>query len=251
METRELLKKRFLELSKKAYNGGYYTFSDFLGLAELSVFEEIKRELYGIEYLAFGGLSGCERVMIRFGNPEELGYIEAFPISILKLEPVSQKFADSLTHRDFLGALLNLGIERSVLGDIVIRDNVGYVFIKSDMCEYVLRELHRIKHTEVKISEAPDVPAGELFKTERVRLQVSGERVDAVVAKLFSLSREEAKGLFDKSLVFINGKDCTSPACAPKQNDIISVRGHGRFIYRGYRTLSKKGKLNIDVDLYV
>ena len=251
METRELLKKRFIELGKKAYNGGYYTFTDFLGLSEISVLEEAKRDLYGIKYEKFGGCAGCERVMVRFGNPEELGYEGIFPISILKIEPVSQKFADSLTHRDFLGALLNLGIERSVLGDIVIRDNVGYVFIKEDMCEYVSSELHRIKHTEVKLSIAESVPEGKLFKTERVRLQISGERIDAVVAKLFSLSREDAKILFEKSLIYTNGRECTNPSYAPKAKDVISVRGHGRFIYLGYESLSKKGKLNIEVDLYV
>ena len=124
-------------------------------------------------------------------------------------------------------------------------------FVKDDMCDYISSELHRIKHTEVKISAITEIPEGELFKTERVRVQVSGERADAVVAKLFSLSRDEAKLLFERSLVFINGRECTSPAATPKQNDVISVRGHGRFIYRGYETLSKKGKLNIDVDLYV
>ena len=95
-----LLKKRFIELGRRSEQG-YFTFTDFLGLAEQSCFNEIKGELKGISYTAFGGAEGAERVMIRFGSPEELGYEEDFPIVTLKIAPKSEKFADKLTHRDF------------------------------------------------------------------------------------------------------------------------------------------------------
>ena len=68
----ELLKKRFVELAQKSYNSDIFTFTDFLGLAEQSAFAEIKRELGGIRYTAFGGANGAERVVIRFGSEEEL-----------------------------------------------------------------------------------------------------------------------------------------------------------------------------------
>ena len=69
-----LEKKRFLELGRKSYNSGIYTFTDFLGLGEQSAFAEIQRELSGIPYTPFGGTEGCERVMIRFGSEELCGY---------------------------------------------------------------------------------------------------------------------------------------------------------------------------------
>lgn len=246
----DLLKKRFIELARKSYDRGIFTFTDFLGLAEQSAFSEISSQL-GAKYTVFGGADGAERVMIRFGDEEELGYELPFPIITLKVEPLSQKYADKLTHRDFLGAILNLGIERETLGDIVIIDNVGYVFIKEDIAEYVMRELSRIKHTDVRLSEAIKLPEGELYRTETRRIQANGERVDAVVAKIFSLSREEAQSLFAKGLVFANGKCIQSTSYTPKENEKISVRGYGRFIYRGYDSLTKKAKLNILVDLYV
>ena len=90
----ELLKKRFLELANKSYNASIFTFTDFLGLNEQSAFTEIKKELRGIKYQAFGGAEGAERIMIRFGDEDELGYPLPFPISIIKAEPVSQKYAD-------------------------------------------------------------------------------------------------------------------------------------------------------------
>lgn len=250
MNERELLQKRFSELANRSYNSGIYQFTDFLGLAEQSVFEESKSLLKGIPYSKSGGADGAERVMIKFGDEESMGYDVQFPIVCIKAEPVSPKFAEKLTHRDFLGAILNLGIERATVGDIVVRESTAYVFVKDDIADYILSELTRAKHTELKLSVAEELPEGELYKTERKRIQAQGERIDAVIAKVFSISRNDAAVLFSKKLVFINGRLCENDSQKPKESDVVSVRGYGRFIYRGYETTSKKGKLNIEVDVY-
>ena len=251
MEERELTRKRLSELLKKSESAPYFIFTDFLGLMEQAIFHEIKKEYRGAKYSLFGGAEGTERVMIRFGDAQELGYEEPFPIVTVKAEPVSMKFAERLTHRDFLGSTLALGIERSVLGDIIIRDNIGYIFVKEDMAEYIVDSLTRVRHTDVKLSVVDALPEGELYKTERRKLQAVGERVDALIAKLFSISRDDSLALFKKGLVFADGRQLVSPSYIPKENELISVRGHGRFIYRGYEGLTRKGKLNIIVDLYV
>ncbi len=246
-----LLKKRFLELAEKSYNCGIFLFTDFLGLAEQSAFAEIKRDLKGISYEAFGGAAGAERVIIRFGSAEELGYSLPFPISIIRIEPLSQKYADKLTHRDFLGAILNLGIERDTLGDIVIIDNVGYLFALDDIADYIADSLTKVKRTDVKATVVSEIPEGQLYRTEHKQIQISSERLDAVIARVFSLSREDAQSLFKKRLVFISGKCTENTSYVPRENDIVSVRGHGRFIYLGQRSLSKKGKINAAVEVYI
>ena len=251
MDDKELLRKRFIELANKSYNSGIYLFTDFLGLSEQAVFNEAKAAFRSLPYTAFGGAEGAERVMIRFGDEESCGYTQDFPIVCIKAEPVSQKFADKLTHRDFLGALLNLGIERRALGDIPIIDNVGYIFAKEDIAPFIISELTRAKHTDLKLSLVEKLPEGELYKTEIKRIQANGERLDAVIAKVFSLSRDDASTLFKKRLVFASGREIESVSYIPKAGEVISVRHHGRFIYRGYETLTKKGKKNIEVELYV
>ena len=245
----ELLGKRLIELSKKADNG-YYTYSDFLGLQEQTVLATVKAKLY-TKHTPFGGAVGAERVMVRFGNPEAIGYEEDFPIVTLKVTPKSDKFADRLTHRDFLGTILALGIERATVGDIVIRDNVGYVFLSDKIAEYVRGSLTRVKHTDVRCEIVDGVPEGELYKTEMKRIQANGERLDAIVAKVFCMSRDDASLLFKKRLVFADGREIESVSYNPKEGQVISVRGFGRFIYRGYDSLTKKGKKNIDVEVYV
>lgn len=246
----ELLKRRFSELDRKASSGSYFTFTDFLGLAEQAAFAELRRGL-STKYLAFGGVPDAERVMIRFGDPDEIGYELPHPIKCIRIAPKSEKFADKLTHRDFLGALLNLGIERDTLGDIVIRENIGYLFCKEDIADYIVSEITRVKKTDVTAKITADIPEGDLYRTERRRIQAVGERLDAVIAKTFSLSRDDSSMLFKKRLVYADGRQIDSTSYIPKRGEKISVRGHGRFIYLGYETQSRKGKLNIEVDVYV
>ena len=251
-DERALLKNRFIELARKSYNSGIFTFTDFLGLAEQDVFREAEAAIRPLPYTLFGGTEGTERVMVRFGDAEEFGYELPFPNSVVKVEPLSQRFADRLGHRDFLGAILNLGIERSRLGDIVIRDNVGYVFAREDIAVYIADSLSRIKHTDVRATVTEELPEeGELYKTEMRRIQLSGERVDAVIAKVFSLSRDDAQALFKRGLVFVSGRCVESVSHTPREGDVISVRGYGRMIYRGPSSTSRKGKLNVDVELFV
>ena len=249
-DERELLKRRFIELGRKSYEGGIFLFTDFLGLSEQSAFDECRPQLRGIKYTVFGGAEGAERVMIRFGDPEELCYELPFPITTLRIAPANQKFADKLTHRDFLGAILNLGIEREMLGDIVIIDNVGYIFALDSIADYIAENLIRVKHTDIRREIVYSLPEGELFKTERRTVQVSGERLDAIVARVFSLSRDDAQSLFKKRLVFASGRQIESASYTPKADEVVSVRGHGRFIYRGFASNTRKGKMNIEIDVY-
>ena len=249
-EERELIKRHLLDLYRKAERGGYYTFSAFLGLSELSALRELDREIFG-GYSLFGGHPDCERKMARFGRPSEIGYEVDFPIKTLSVAPVSEKYADRLTHRDFLGAILNLGIEREVVGDIAIIDNVGYIFVSEDMSDYIRDGLTRVKHTDVRVTECFCLPEGRLYRTEERTVQVSGERLDAVIARVFHLSREDAQGYFKRRLVYTSGALTESVSHTPKAGDVISVRGLGRFIYRGYISDTKKGRLNILVEVYL
>ena len=91
----EILKRRFVELGSKADNGAYFTFTDFLGLPEQSAFAEVKTKLGRCKYTVFGGAEGAERVVIRFGDPEEIGYEAEFPILCIKIEPLAKSLPTS------------------------------------------------------------------------------------------------------------------------------------------------------------
>ncbi len=250
----ERLAKRLCELAERAFRSSIFTFTDFLGLAEQDVFRKIQRQIPSrVKFAAFGGAEGAERVMVRFGDLEELGYEEPYPIRTLCIRPKAPKFAEKLSHRDVLGALMHLGIERSMLGDIVIRDEglLVYVFAHEKICTFLCESLTTVRNTQVTVSESEDLPEGSLYRTEPVTVKAMSERLDGVIAKVYSLSREEASDLFSHSLVFVEGRCITSPSYVPKTGERISVRTHGRFMYQGYISDTKKGKMNILVLKYV
>ena len=131
------------------------------------------------------------------------------------------------------------------------RDNVGYLFAKDDIAAYIADSLTKIKHTDVKVTLGAVLPEGELYKTERIKIQLLGERIDAAVAKVFNLSRDDSLSYFKKRLVFVGGKLCENNSYTPKENDVISVRGLGRFVYLGASGSTKKGRTVIEIDKFV
>ena len=250
METEELQKKRFRELAQKSYQNNQYTFTGFLGLADVSGFYELERELSYVPYTIWGGREGAERVMIRFGSEELLGYTQDFPITCLQIRPLAEKFADVLTHRDFLGALMNLGIERSTIGDILIEDKTAYLFCLESMADFVMENLTRVKHTTVlcRITEkVPEVDSGDAVE---MKIQVSSNRVDGIVAKVCRLSRSETAVLFTQKKIFINGRLCENSSRMLAGGDVVSMRGYGKFELLEGMSLSKKGKRNLTVLYY-
>lgn len=246
-----LLKKRFSELAEKAYGRGSYTFTNFLGLAEQDVFARLRRELSHVPYTAFGGCGGCERVMVRFGDEDLCGYDQAFPIVCVKAQPLSRKFADKLTHRDLLGALMNLGIDRGQLGDIVLRDEGAYIFCTETIAPFLCENLTRAKHTELSCAVTADLPEGSLFTLEPLECLVSSERADGVAAHVYRLSRNDMADRIRAGKLFVNGRRCDSGSLALKDGDVVSLRGEGRFVYRGVQRTTKSGKYSVLLDVYV
>lgn len=250
METEELLKKRFADLAEKCYQQNQYTFTGFLGLAELSCFYGIERELSYVPYTIWGGCERAERAMIRFGSGEMLGYEEEFPIVCLKICPLAEKFADALTHRDYLGALMNLGIERDVLGDIFIEGKTAWAFCTESISNFISKNLIKVKHTSVSCEISKEAPTFSDKDVQEITLQLSSERIDGVVAKVYKLSRSDSAELFRQKKIFVKGRLCENSSRILKVGDTVSVRGCGKFEYRGQTGVSRKGKLNVRIGCY-
>ena len=189
--------------------------------------------------------------MIRFGDESVLGYKEEFPICLLRISPLMHKFADDLSHRDFLGALMHLGIEREGLGDMQVSDKEAYLFCKESMSEYICENLNKVKHTSVHVEEVSELPDSLIRREEEVLVQLPSERIDAIIAKLYHVSRDESIVLFREKKVFRNGRLIENNSAVVKADDVISVRGYGKFCYKGVAGISKKGKLNATVHKYV
>ncbi len=248
----QILRKRLLDLANTSYQRGINMFSDFLNLNEQNIISGLKNELPRIKYFANGGFPEAERKILCFCGNEQFTEAEeiTFPISCIRIEPLNQKFSDTLNHRDFLGAVLNLGLDRSKIGDIIIEENKGTIFSHTTISPFITEQLVKVKHTMVtcRIIEQRDFDYHPKF-TEIVDT-VSSVRLDSILSVAFKSSRSSLTGLIEGGKVFVGGKQILSNSYTLKENDIVSVRGMGKFIYAGTSYQTKKGRYSVKVLLY-
>ncbi len=248
MEKEELiLRNKFLDLARNAYFKNIVTYSMFLNLYEQTIFETLKNELPNIKYIMFGGYSEAERKIVCF-------YCDKIPefdmLEFLKVSPSNKKFADDLTHRDFLGALMNLGIERHMIGDICIVDNVAHIITFKSMSETIINELSTVKRTKVvlEVESADELKA--VNRMEYKKINIPSERLDSIIGSIYNISRSKVNLYIDAGKVFINSRQCFSHSSKIKDGDIITVRGLGRARFLGISALSKKGRLFAETEIF-
>lgn len=253
--------KRMEELAKSAYYKSICVYTDFLNLNEISIFHSIRKDLPAVPYSMYGGVNGAERVRICFHGDREGGCIElpaaefraAYPVSCVKIKPSHAKFAEQLTHRDYLGAVLNLGIDRSTTGDILLKEDAVYLYCDSLIAHFLCENLNKIRHTAVSASLLDTACTDEeaLERSyETIYASVASLRLDSVVSAAFHASRSSLAGLIPGGRVFVNGREILQNSYVVKPDDIISVRGYGKFVFRGQGNLTKKGRINITLEKY-
>lgn len=245
----EIFCKRLGELARQAYTRGICTYSSFLNLNELGLFYKTINTTSQASYELWGGYKEAERRVICFYDSDSFPHI-SFPILCLAVEPRSIKFGENLSHRDYLGAILNLGIERSKIGDIQIQDKKAYVFCSQEIAPYVCENLERVRHTDVQARIVEFEDTGYKIETETVSGTVSSIRLDSLLAFAFRASRSSLTGLIAGGKVFVNGRNILSNSFVPKEEDIISVRGMGRFVFKGIESQTKKDRYRITIEKY-
>lgn len=244
------LKKRIVELARKSYEHNIYTYTGFLNMAEQDIFYGMLAEVKGTDYELYGGREDCERQMLRFGSEESLGYAEAFPIVCLAVRPLIEKFAENMTHRDYLGAIMNLGIDRSTVGDIFINGKTAYLFCTDKIAAYIQENLDKVRHTNVKCVEVDVMEELPVKEPEEIHFTVASERVDGIISKVYNLSRNQSLLLFRERKVYVNGRLNENNSYTMKSGDKVSVRGYGRFLYYGAGHETKKGKWSVSAGIY-
>lgn len=155
MNEQELCRKRLLDLSRQADRKGIVLFSDFLNLNEQNIFHSLQKELYTTAELS-GGYERAERQMVAF-IPDALCYEWSYPFVCIHAVPQYPKYAEKLTHRDVLGALMHLGLDRSKIGDIVVLENDIYIFCSETISDFIMDQFTQIRHTMIRSSVIEDV----------------------------------------------------------------------------------------------
>ena len=272
MDEIQLLTGRVNDLSQKTFQSDFLTHTQFLSASELAAFREyVRREcaagkggtslqghlLHGVPYVVYGGWEDAERTVVVFlpSYLEEESFLAgeaADPqvIACIEVRPVNLRFAEELTHRDFLGALMHLGIERERIGDILTDAERACVFVIRENAVLVREELTKVRHTMVQCREIPPGQCTLRPAFEELQGTVSSERLDAVVAMVWHLPRGKAQELVEQELVSVDGRTAFSGGYEVKPGSRVSVRGYGKFRYLGADGRTRRGRLHVRVQVY-
>ncbi len=258
MNEKEILLSHLRDLKTRAADNSMITFSGFLTAEERSSLSVIEREnnKYVNQY-CFGGYEDAERTVAvfvpKFYEISEIGEFflknnDESPLVLINF--VKDKFT-KMTHRDYLGALMSLGIKREVIGDIIVREDGAFVFCLKSMANYVSDNLKKAARGSLK-AEILSVTDFKLTEDNGKIMfcSVASMRLDSVLSAAFSLSRKTAAESISKGLVFVNSTECLKPDYFLKEKDKLVIRGKGKAVINCVTGESKKGRIHLEVKRY-
>ena len=231
------------DMAETASKRGCSIYGDFLSENSISALLCRKNYLPAVPVL-FGGFDDAERQMVAFIDE----YDEAdFPIGAVCL---SSPMLHSLSHRDFLGSVLGLGIKREKCGDIIILENECYIIAHRDIVSFIASSLTKVGRVGVKCTECTldEIRLPEK-SFEPIKGTVSSLRLDSVVSLFAGKSRSHGAELINAGFVFINGIACEKNDMHLSDGDVISVRGYGKAVLE-VGGKSKKDRIFVTLNKY-
>lgn len=265
MNENEMVAGRVTDLWNRTLRGEFVNHTNFLSpdqqaaAAEVLQREHIPREASdGAYHLWTGGHEEADRQVLVFCP----GYLDRETIisqimageevlTCVRISPVQMKFADPLTHRDYLGSLMHLGITREQIGDIMPDEGGAWVFVIREIAPFLCRELTRIRHTTVQCRIVPPSDCTAVIRTKECSGSISSVRLDSIVALAFNLPRSKAQQLIEHEKVQVDGRIVRSASARPAEGERISVRGHGKFKFLGTGGQTRRGRLVARYALYL
>lgn len=224
--------------------------TDFLDPHERQLAISIISQVQDIGYMLFGGYRRAERqVMVIL--PEYFSK-EAVKPPITAIE-ISGKFGiDELTHRDYLGAVMGLGVRREKFGDVIPGKNGCQILVKKDIVGYVLTNLKTVGRYGVNVieidTEQLDV---EPERVKEITDTVASMRLDSVASAGFSTSRSKMTKDIKAANVKVNWQSVTDPSHGVSEGDVISIRGRGRVVVEEVMGETRKGRIRVSLKRFM
>ncbi|AFS78707.1 putative RNA-binding S4 domain-containing protein [Gottschalkia acidurici 9a] len=223
-------------------------YTDFLDPYQRKLSHSILNRL-DVSYYEEGGLEDSERKsIIIFPEYMSKENIEN-PIKAIKIEG-NFKFTN-LRHKDYLGAILGLGIKREKVGDINIYEDFAIILLHKELLDFVIYNLKNIGRENVTVRQ---ISLGEIEKTkeefEDIQTTISSLRLDALISGVCNLSRSKSANQIAQGKVKVNWQPILNASYEIGEDDVISIRGFGRIKIISELGKSKKGKDKVTVRIY-
>ena len=234
---------KLVDFAMQAVKSRKYKLSGFLSPFEQEMAGTIANSLGDLKVEFDGGFVGAERQRVAFCH-EDFAGTPAFEISVIKAE-WNGEFA-RLGHRDILGSILSLGVDRECVGDIIATKDFARIIVDKKMAEYFSANLTKIGNVTVKteIDELENIAPKE-ERIKEIKATVASLRADSIAAAGFGMSRSKAAQEISAEKIKLNWQTVKNSSQAVKAGDVLSMRGRGRLEVSEITGQTKKGRIGV------
>ena len=231
-------------------------YTDFLDLAQIELVQNYIEKLKIENYISYGGFDQAERKMFVI-YPERFNstVVEKNLSNIVKIVRIQlpEDLKGKYTHRDYLGAVIKLGVKREKVGDIVVDNDGADIIVDKDISKFLvenLGSLTRFSKSKIAIEEIENLRPVEIKKEER-DIIVASLRMDNVISELARCSRNRALDIINMERVFVNFQCETKKTKQIKTGDMITIRGKGRFYIKELVGQTRSGRIIVKIEKYI
>lgn len=241
---------KLVDLAEAVQRTQKFRLSEFLDPFGQEIAETVAANYGSIRVDFDGGYQGAERQRAMFIHEDFQGTPNGFGIACVKAS-WNPQFA-RLSHRDVLGALMGLGIERERLGDLLVTSDSVKILCDDKMANYFLQNLTQIGAVGVscELSDLAEIAPKEEHCKE-IRATVASLRVDSIAASGFGSSRSRAAADIAADKLKLNWQAVKSASQTVKEGDVLSMRGRGRLEVAEIRGKTKKGRTVVVLKRYL
>lgn len=248
----KLLLAGLLDKEQVCVTRDYLTYTKFLDMKGRALCADAIR-LAGARghALFWGGYEDAERgVYLFYPDYMDAGSAkQAAPFALLRAH---KRKEDVLSHRDYLGALMGLQIDRAVVGDIIVHETGADILVLEDMAEFILMNFLKAGRKQISLTQERIENLKTAVRVEKTGTgSVASPRLDSVAALVFGLPRKDAQERIEKGLVFVNNTPCLKPERQIEAGDRLTIRGMGRAKIEGFGGVSRKGRVFLEYIRYL
>jgi len=218
----------------------------FLDLRQRGLVDNYCKRIKGLEYRFDGGYEDAERCICLFLVGEET---QASPLAVLR---VNKEGPTILSHRDYMGSILGLGIKREMVGDILVHEKGADILILEELSDFFLKHYEKAGRVTVKTQiVGMEEICSPMEDFEEARISVASLRLDNVIAAAFKVSRSQAAYAINGGAIYLNGQQSLKPDRLVPEASKLVFRGKGKIILQCLMGQTKKDKWSILIKRYI
>lgn len=231
------------------------TNTQFLDMHQKNIVQKVLNSIQGANYCFFGGSKQAEReILILYPLKFSTEIVERNYNNIMGIVEIilPNELQGKYLHRDYLGGLMKLGIKREKIGDIIVFNEGAHIIVLNEIIDFVrenIASLTRFSKATINVKKIEELRNPEIY-IEEIRIIVASLRLDNIVSELAKVSRTKAEEIIKEQRVFVNFENIVKDSKILKENDIITIRGKGRFKIIEVAGNTRKGRFILKIEKY-